>query len=100
MREILFPDIHKTIERSIARTYDLLVNFQVSEILKQGFLSNLFDAFESYADNQNPYENVDELCNLVAENTKLDRSDVLYASNKDAILDGNICYKFTSFIIS
>ena len=60
----------------------------------------MFDAFESYADKQNPYENVDVLCNLVAENTELDRSDVLYASNKDAILDGNICYKFTSFIMS
>ena len=35
-------------------------------------------------------ESCDELCTLVSNVTKIPRSEVLYAHNKDAALEGNI----------
>ena len=34
-------------------------------------------------------ESCDELCTLVSNVTKIPRSEVLYAHNKDAVLEGN-----------
>ena len=62
-------------------------NFQVSTVLKKSFLANRLDVNDS---SKKRPESCDELCTLVANVTKIPRSEILYAHNKDALLEGNI----------
>ena len=63
------------------------MNFQVSTVLKKSFIANQLDVNDS---SKKRPECCDELCTLVSNVTKISRSEVLYAHNKDAALEGNI----------